>query len=186
MNNISEFLIALALILSVAALFSVGIFYVLRRDKLGELKYERTAGSKEIKIITTQISQIQHQLGELNSLVSGVEHLEKILSNVKRRGILGEVQLGNIIRDILSKAQYEENIATQPGSANRVEFAVKLPGKGEGIVYLPIDAKFPADVYGSYLAAGETGSREKIEEAGKIFSRRRGDLILPLHVFHLY
>ena len=110
-------------------------------------------------------------MGELNSLVSGVEHLEKILSNVKRRGILGEVQLGNIIEDILNKSQYEENVATQPGSANRVEFAVKLPGKGDGIVYLPIDAKFPADVYGSYLAAGEKGNREEIEEAGKILDR---------------
>ena len=82
-----------------------------------------------------------------------------------------EVQLGNIIEDILNKSQYEENVSTQPGSANRVEFAVKLPGKGDGIVYLPIDAKFPADVYGSYLAAKEKGNREEIEKAGKILDR---------------
>ena len=103
----------------------------------------------------------------MQSLAEGVGDLKKVLSNVKTRGILGEVQLGAILEEILSKEQYEEDIATVPGSRERVEFAVKLPGEGERPVYLPIDSKFPGDRYAQLRDAYESGSRRWLKDAGR-------------------
>lgn len=91
-----------------------------------------------------RLEQVYKGLGEMQTLAAGVGDLKKVLSNVKTRGILGEIQLGSILREILAPEQYDENVATRPGSRERVEFAVKLPNLDGSFTYLPIDAKFHA------------------------------------------
>lgn len=103
--------------------------------------------SRSFKEVSERLQQVYQGLGEMQTLANGVGDLKRVLTNVKTRGILGEIQLGAILEEILSPDQYETNVATVPGSANRVEFAVRLPGDGEGTVYLPIDSKFPSDAY---------------------------------------
>jgi DNA recombination protein RmuC len=127
--------------------------------------------SKSFQLVSERLEQVYKGLGEMQSLASGVGDLKKVLSNVKTRGILGEIQLGSILEQILSPEQYEENIVTKKGSSERVEFAIKLPGDEEGIVYLPIDAKFPADTYAKLMDAYETGSPEEIDQAAKMLER---------------
>ncbi|MEG0291240.1 MAG: DNA recombination protein RmuC [Anaerovoracaceae bacterium] len=119
------------------------------------------------KTMDAQLEQVSTGLGEMKNLALGVNDLQKILSNVKTRGILGEVQLGAILDEILSKEQYEENIKTKSYGNERVEFAVKLPGDENIPVYLPIDAKFPADIYATLIDAYEGGNREDVLFAGK-------------------
>ena len=114
-------------------------------EKLQKTLEERI--NQSFKLVSDRLDQVYKSLGEMQKVGAGVEDLKKVLSNVKTRGILGEVQLGAILEEILSPEQYEVNIATKKGSADRVEFAVKLPGEGETPVYLPIDAKFPLDAY---------------------------------------
>ena len=104
-------------------------------------------------------------------MAAGVTDLKKVLSNVKTRGILGEIQLGAILEEILTPEQYDTNVATRPGSADRVEYAVKLPGSGETPVYLPIDAKFPGDTYAALQDACERADREAANEARTQLSR---------------
>ena len=117
-------------------------------------------------LVNERLEQVYKGLGEMQTIASNVGDLKKILSNVKTRGILGEVQLGGILEQILSPEQYEENVATRPGSSERVEFAVKLPGSGAGeTVYLPIDAKFPGDTYSALQEAYDTGDKAEIELA---------------------
>lgn len=119
-------------------------------------------------LVNERLEQVYKGLGEMQTIASNVGDLKKILSNVKTRGILGEVQLGGILEQILSPEQYEENVATRPGSSERVEFAVKLPGSGAGeTVYLPIDAKFPGDTYSALQEAYDTGDKTEIELARK-------------------
>ncbi len=119
-------------------------------------------------LVNERLEQVYKGLGEMQTIASNVGDLKKILSNVKTRGILGEVQLGGILEQILSPEQYEENVATRPGSSERVEFAVKLPGSGAGeTVYLPIDAKFPGDTYSALQEAYDTGDKAEIELARK-------------------
>ena len=108
------------------------------------------------RAVSTQLEQVYKGLGEMQSLAADVGSLKQVLSGVKTRGILGEVQLGAILEQILAPGQYEENVATVPGSANRVEYAIKLPGQ-EGAVWLPIDAKFPGDTYQHLQAALQQG-----------------------------
>ena len=127
--------------------------------------------SKSFQLVSERLEQVYKGLGEMQNLASGVGDLKKVLSNVKTRGILGEIQLGAILEQILSPEQYAENIATKKGSAERVEFAVKLPGDDEGVVYLPIDSKFPADTYGKLMDAYETGNPEDIDQAVKVLER---------------
>ncbi len=103
--------------------------------------------SRSFKEVSERLQQVYQGLGEMQTLANGVGDLKKVLSNVKTRGILGEIQLGSILEEILSPDQYETNVATVPGSSNRVEFAIRLPGDGDGVVFLPIDSKFPADAY---------------------------------------
>ena len=99
--------------------------------------------NKSFSLVNERLEQVYKGLGEMQTLAVGVGDLKKVLSNVKTRGILGEIQLGAILSEILTKEQYEENIATKKGSKNVVEFAIKLPSDGAGTVYLPVDSKFP-------------------------------------------
>lgn len=122
--------------------------------------------------VSKQLEEVYKGLGEMQNLAAGVGDLKKVLSNVKSRGVMGEIQLGAILRDILAPEQYEENAAVIPGSQNRVEFAVRLPGDGSRPVYLPIDAKFPADAYAHLQAAYESGSAEQVNTAYKILAER--------------
>lgn len=110
------------------------------------------------------LEQVTRSLGEMQSLAAGVGDLKKVLSNVKTRGILGEIQLGAILEQILSPEQYEENAAVT-GTSERVEFAVKFPGDGDEYVYLPIDSKFPADAYSALLDAYDIGDKMLIKTA---------------------
>ena len=124
--------------------------------------------NESFKSISTQLTQVYQGLGEMRNLATGVGDLKKVMEGVKTRGIYGEVQLGAIIEDILNKAQYEENIATKKGSADRVEFAIKMPGKdGESTIYLPIDSKFPVENYSRLLAAYDNGDKAEIEKYSK-------------------
>lgn len=127
--------------------------------------------SQSFKLVSERLEQVYKGLGEMQTLASGVGDLKKVLSNVKTRGILGEIQLGAILEQILSPEQYEENISTKPYSTERVEYAVKLPGEGDGFVYLPIDAKFPADAYTYLMDAYDTGDPLQIQEAAKMLER---------------
>ncbi|MBR3172769.1 DNA recombination protein RmuC [Candidatus Saccharibacteria bacterium] len=124
--------------------------------------------NESFKSISTQLTQVYQGLGEMKNLATGVGDLKKVMEGVKTRGIYGEVQLGAIMEDILNKSQYEENIATKKGSADRVEFAIKMPGKdGESAIYLPVDSKFPVENYSRLLAAYENGDKAEIEKYSK-------------------
>src|SRR5699024_1501607 len=123
--------------------------------------------SESFKTVSAQLEQVYKGLGEMQTLAADVGGLKKVLSGVKTRGILGEVQLGAILSELLAPGQYAENVATVPGSANRVEYAVKLPGQGGGTVWLPIDAKFPGDSYAKLLDARDTGDAAAIAAARK-------------------
>ena len=119
--------------------------------------------NESFKTISTQLTQVYQGLGEMKTLANGVGDLKKVMEGVKTRGIYGEVQLGNIISDTLSSDQYCENIATKKGSSDRVEFAVKMPGKDESAqVFLPIDSKFPVENYQRLIAAYEQGDKTEI------------------------
>ncbi len=128
--------------------------------------------NKSFSLVNERLEQVYKGLGEMQTLAVGVGDLKKVLSNVKTRGILGEIQLGAILSEILSKEQYEENIATKKGSKNVVEFAIKLPADGAGTVYLPIDSKFPGDTYSALREAVESGDRQSIELAKKALVQR--------------
>lgn len=123
---------------------------------------------KSFKLVSEQLETVHKSLGEMQNIASGVGDLKKVLSNVKTRGILGEIQLGSILEEILAPEQYDTEVPTVKGSKERVEFAVKLPGKADGqSVYLPIDSKFPGDTYEQLLNAYDTGNKETIEAAKK-------------------
>ena len=117
--------------------------------------------NESFKSISNQLTQVYQGLGEMKTLATGVGDLKKVMEGVKTRGIYGEVQLGAIIEDSLNKSQYEENVITKQGSNDRVEFAVKMPGK-ETDVYLPIDSKFPVENYSRLIAAYDDGDKTKI------------------------
>jgi len=134
-------------------------------EKLQKTLEERLGQS--FKLVSDRLEQVHKGLGEMQNLASGVGDLKKVLSNVKTRGILGEIQLGSILEEILTPEQYEENINTIPGSTNRVEYAIHLPGDGEIPVLLPIDAKFPIEPYSALLDAYDLGAPDVIEKAKK-------------------
>ena len=119
-----------------------------------------------------KLGEVYKSLGEMQSVAGSVGDLKKILTNVKTRGILGEVQLAAILEQILNKEQYDENVATVSGSTNRVEFAIRLPGDGEDIVYLPIDSKFPGEAYAAVMDAYETGDKELVAKAKTMLRTR--------------
>lgn len=124
--------------------------------------------------VSEQLERVHAGLGEMQTLASGVGDLKKVLSNVKVRGTWGEVQLDNLLEQILSAGQYEKNVATRPNSAERVEFAIKLPGRDEAgsVVWLPIDAKFPLEDYQKLLEAQELGDLAAMEDAGRAMENR--------------
>lgn len=115
-----------------------------------------------------RLAEIYKSMGDITALTSGVNDLRRVLTNVKTRGILGEVQLGLILDEILAPEQYDENVATVPNSANRVEFAIKLPHDEEGFIYLPIDSKFPLDAYSALLDA-----REDMDAAATVTAQKQ-------------
>lgn len=119
---------------------------------------------RSFRQVSDTLEQVTRGLGQMQTLAAGVGDLKKVLSNVKTRGIVGEIQLGAILAQILSPEQYDENVAVKGGS-ERVEFAVKFPGEGDRPVYLPIDSKFPADAYTRLLDAYDTGDRQLIKTA---------------------
>lgn len=131
-------------------------------EKLQKTLEERIGRS--FKQVSDTLEQVSRGLGEMQNLAAGVGDLKKVLSNVKTRGILGEIQLGAILEQVLSPEQYDENVAVKGGS-ERVEYAVKFPGEGEDFVYLPIDAKFPADAYSNLQDAYDSGDRMLIKAA---------------------
>ena len=124
--------------------------------------------NESFKSISNQLTQVYQGLGEVKNMTSEVGSLKKVMEGVKTRGIYGEVQLGAIIEDILNKSQYEENVATKKGSSDRVEFAIKMPGKdAESLVYLPIDSKFPVENYSRLISAYDNGGKTEIEKFSK-------------------
>jgi len=136
-------------------------------EKLHKTLEERLGQS--FKIVSDRLEAVQKGLGEMQNLATGVGDLKKVLSNVKTRGVLGEIQLGNILEQIMAPEQYDSNVKTKEGSNDHVEFAVKLPGKDEGgkEVYLPIDAKFPQEDYVRLQTAYDKGDLAGIETANK-------------------
>lgn len=128
--------------------------------------------SQSFQLVNQRLEQVYQSLGEMKTLANDVGSLQRVLSNVKTRGVMGEMQLGAILEQILSPEQYEANVKTRPGSTNFVEYAVKLPGDGSGTVWLPIDAKFPADAYNQLLEASESGDPERIRAAGSVLEQR--------------
>ncbi len=132
-------------------------------EKLHKTLEERLG--KSFEMVTQQLLVVQKGLGEMQNIASGVGDLKKVLSNVKTRGVLGEIQLGNILEEIMSREQYDTNVKTKKGSDAIVEFAIKLPGKdnNDGSVYLPIDAKFPQEDYVRLQTAYEAGDPVAVE-----------------------
>ena len=119
--------------------------------------------NESFKTISEQLTSVYKGLGEMKNLATGVGDLKKVMEGVKTRGIYGEVQLSSIISDILNPNQYKENISTKPGSTDRVEFAVKMPGREESHeTYLPIDSKFPVENYSRLIAAYDQGNKNDI------------------------
>ena len=123
--------------------------------------------NKSFALVGQRLEQVYKGLGEMQNLATGVGDLKKVLSNVKTRGILGEIQLGSILSEILSPEQYAENVATKKGSKNVVEFAVRLPAKDDGYIWLPIDSKFPGDTYAALREAIENGDKAQIDLCAK-------------------
>ena len=137
-------------------------------EKLHKTLEERL--SQSFKMVSERLELVHKGLGEMQSLAVGVGDLKKVLSNVKTRGILGEIQLGNILEQLLTSEQYDKNVITKKGSRDNVEFAVKFPGKDKNgePVYLPIDSKFPTENYHALLNAYEQGDHAAMEEAVKL------------------
>lgn len=119
-------------------------------------------------LVNERLEQVYKGLGEMQNLAVGVGDLKKVLSNVKTRGILGEIQLGAILKEILAPEQFEENVVTKSKGAERVEFAVKLPAEDDGFIYLPIDSKFPADTYMALQNAYESADAAQVDAAAKL------------------
>lgn len=133
--------------------------------KLSETLNKRMTES--FKLVNDRLQEVYKGLGEMQNLAKGVGDLKKVLSNVKSRGVLGEIQLGAILEEILSPEQYEKNVATKKGSQNVVEYAVKLPVNDEECVYLPIDSKFPGDTYANLRDAYERGNADAVQRSAK-------------------
>ena len=140
-------------------------------EKLQKTLHERIGQSFEL--VSKQLENVQKGLGEMQTLAQDVGGLKRVLSNVKIRGTIGEVQLSMLLEQILAPDQYDANVKTKSGSDKLVEFAVKLPGRAEGdeSVYLPIDAKFPKDVYEQLLDAYESGDLQRVETTSRVLEQ---------------
>lgn len=153
----------------------------LQEDNSGKLEQMRATVDEKLhatlekrlgesfQLVSDRLEKVHNGLGEMRELAAGVGDLKKVMANVKTRGIWGEIQLGNILDTILAPEQYARNIITRPGSSERVEFAVCLPGQGEAgeEIWLPIDAKFPLADYQNYLEACEAGDQGQMAEAAR-------------------
>ena len=140
---------------------------IMVEEKLQKTLNERIGQSFEL--VRSQLENVQKGLGEMKNLAEDVGGLKKVLGNVKTRGTFGEIQLAALLEQMLSPEQYEANVKTRKNATEFVEFAIKLPGKDNGrdVVYLPIDAKFPKDVYEQYMDAYEEGDATRIENTSK-------------------
>ncbi len=131
---------------------------------------------ESFKLVSERLEQVHRGLGEMQTLAAGVGDLKKVLTNVKTRGTWGEVQLANLLEQVLTAEQYAENVATRPKSADRVEFAIRLPGREDGApVWLPIDAKFPVEDYQKLVEAQERADVIAVEAAAKALETRLKD-----------
>ncbi|HSD42312.1 MAG TPA: DNA recombination protein RmuC [Burkholderiales bacterium] len=140
-------------------------------EKLHKTLESRLAES--FKHVSERLEQVHKGLGEMQTLAAGVGDLKRVLSNVKTRGVLGEVQLAALLEQILAPGQYATNVATRPGSNDRVEFAIRLPGRDrEGVVWLPVDAKFPLEDYERLAKAQEAADVDGVELAAKALEAR--------------
>ncbi len=148
-------------------------------EKLQQTLEEKLQRSFET--VSTQLEQVYKGLGEMHTLAAGVGDLKKMLSNVKTRGILGEIQLGNILEEILTPEQYGRNVVTRPGRRDPVEFAIKLPGDENGPVWLPVDAKFPLDLYARLSDAYDSSDGAAVDSAGKELEHRIRSCARDIH-----
>jgi len=150
-------------------------------EKLQKTLNERLGQSFEL--VVRQLENVQKGLGEMQTLAQDVGGLKRVLSNVKMRGSIGEVQLAMLLEQILAPGQYEANVKTKVGSAEVVEFAIKLPGRDENnsVVWLPVDAKFPKDIYEQLQTAHDTGDLLKIEAAQKLLEQTIKKMAKDIH-----
>ena len=150
-------------------------------EKLQKTLNERLGQSFEL--VVRQLENVQKGLGEMQTLAQDVGGLKRVLSNVKMRGSIGEVQLAMLLEQILAPGQYEANVKTKSGSAEVVEFAIKLPGRDDqkSTVWLPVDAKFPKDIYEQLQDAHETGDLQKIETAQKLLENTIKKMAKDIH-----
>ncbi|MCF0254349.1 MAG: DNA recombination protein RmuC, partial [Duodenibacillus sp.] len=139
-------------------------------EKLGEALERNVAASFET--VRRQLQEVDAGLGEMRRMAAGVDGLRRVIAGVKTRGNFGEMQLGALMADMLAPGQYALNVATRPGSREKVEFAIRLPGGGEGEVWLPVDAKFPLEDYERLLDAQERADHPAAEAAGKALEAR--------------
>jgi DNA recombination protein RmuC len=145
--------------------------------------------TESFALVSQRLEQVYRSLGEMQTLATGVGDLKRVLTNVKTRGIWGEMQLGSLLSTVLTSEQYAENVAVVPGSQERVEFAVRLPGKEADTVYLPIDSKFPVEDYARLQEASQSGDATAVEAARKALmqqikleaKRIAGKYIAPPH-----
>lgn len=153
---------------------------------IGTMQNDRFAQmDREIKVMRQSmekhLADMYKGFADISALSAGVNDLKRVLSNVKTRGILGEIQLGGILEEILAPEQYDTNVATVPNSSNIVEFAVKLPHDDEGFIYLPIDSKFPLDAYSKLQDAYDSGSSSDIDSCAKILIQRIKQFAKDIH-----
>ncbi|KJS86234.1 DNA recombination protein RmuC, partial [Desulfosporosinus sp. BICA1-9] len=141
-------------------------------EKLSATLEQRLGES--FKLVSDRLEAVHKGLGEMQTLASGVGDLKKVLTNVKTRGMWGEIQLGNLLDQILTPEQYSSNVITKIGSNDRVEFAIKLPARDgqDNIIWLPIDAKFPMEDYERLVEAQDQANLPRIEELGKALEQR--------------
>jgi DNA recombination protein RmuC len=139
-------------------------------EKLNKTLEERL--TQKFQLISSQFETVQKGFGEMQSLVTGVDELKRALSNVKTRGIMGEMQLSRILEEILSPDMYLKEVPTKPGSHDRVEFAIKLPGDDNRPIFLPIDSKFPLEDYYRVLEAYDTADKVQVDAALKILESK--------------
>ncbi len=127
--------------------------------------------SESFRHVSERLELVHKGLGEMQTLAAGVGDLKKVLSNVKTRGVFGETQLAALLEQVMAPEQYEKNVATRPGSKERVEFAIRMPGQDQNVL-LPIDAKFPIEDYQRLQAAQEAGDRAALEMAERALETR--------------
>ena len=128
---------------------------------------------ESFKLVSDRLEQVHRGLGEMQTLAAGVGDLKRVLTNVKTRGTWGEVQLEALLEQMLVREQFEKNVATRPGSSERVEFAIRMPGRADGTqVWLPIDSKFPAEDYDRLIAAQDRADATAVEESARALEMR--------------